>query len=146
LEFYCVVRGGRSSTLLLWNANRIFEVSEFGTKMLKKFIYQDINKMDGGAMSSRRLLLTVAVAFVIGGALKDFFSALTSSLVTPVIASLFPGVQQTVYGLELQVAGVKLEVGKVISSTVTLLVSLLIVSVTLPYIKAYAPITGAKRS
>jgi large-conductance mechanosensitive channel len=146
LEFYCVVRGGRSSTLLLWNANRIFEVSEFGTKMLKKFIYQDINKMDGGAMSSRRLLLTVAVAFVIGGALKDFFSAFTSSLATPVIASLFPGVQQTVYGLEIQVAGVKLEVGKVVSATVTLLVSLLIVSVTLPYIKAYAPIQGAKRS
>ena len=102
--------------------------------------------MDGGAMSSRRLLLTVAVAFVIGGALKDFFSAFTSSLATPVIASLFPGVQQTVYGLEIQVAGVKLEVGKVVSATVTLLVSLLIVSVTLPYIKAYAPIQGAKRS
>jgi large-conductance mechanosensitive channel len=114
--------------------------------MLKKFIYEDINKMDGGAMSSRRLLLTVAVAFVIGGALKDFFSSFTSSLITPVIASLFPGVQQTVYGLEVQVAGVKLEVGKVVSATVTLLVSLLIVSLTLPYIKAYAPITGAKRS
>jgi hypothetical protein len=102
--------------------------------------------MDGGAMSSRRLLLTVAVAFVIGGALKDFFSSLTTGLVTPVVASLFPGVQQTVYGAEVQIAGVKLEVGKVISATITLLVSLLVVSVSLPYIKAYAPITGAKRS
>lgn len=97
-------------------------------------------------MSSRRLLLTVAVAFVIGGALKDFFSALTAGLVTPIVASLFPGVQQTIGGAEITVGGVKLEVGKVISATATLLVSLLVVSITLPYIKAYAPIQGAKRS
>ena len=145
-QFHCVVRGRGTFAFLLWKSNCLFEVNQLGTKMLKKFIYEDINKMDGGAMSSRRLLLTVAVAFVIGGALKDFFSSFTSSLITPVIASLFPGVQQTVYGLEVQVAGVKLEVGKVVSATVTLLVSLLIVSLTLPYIKAYAPITGAKRS
>ena len=102
--------------------------------------------MDGGAMSSRRLLLTVAVAFVIGGALKDFFSALTAGLVTPVVAAILPGVQQTVGGAEVTIGGVKLEVGKVISATATLLVSLIVVSFTLPYIKAYAPITGAKRS
>ncbi len=97
------------------------------------------------AMSSRRLLLTVAVAFVIGAALKDFFAAITKGLVSPLIASLFPAVQQTVYGLEVQVGGVKLEVGSVISATVTLLISLLVVSITLPYVKAYAPIRGAAR-
>jgi hypothetical protein len=46
--------------------------------------------MDGGAMSSRRLLLTVAIAFVIGSALKDFFTAVTAGLVTPIVGSLFP--------------------------------------------------------
>lgn len=97
-------------------------------------------------MSSRRLLLTVAVAFVIGSALKDFFAAVTAGLVTPVVGSLFPSAQQTVSGLELSVGGVKLEVGQVISATATLLISLLVVSVTLPYIKAYAPIRGAARS
>ena len=102
--------------------------------------------MDGGAMSSRRLLLTVAIAFVIGAALKDFFSAVTAGLVTPVVGSLFPGAQQSVGGLELTVAGVKLEVGQVISATATLMISLLVVSVTLPYLKAYAPIRGAARS
>jgi len=100
--------------------------------------------MDG--MSSRRLLLTVAVAFVIGSALKDFFDAFTKGLVSPLVASLFPGVQQTVYGLEVQVGRVKLEVGSVISATLTLLISLLVVSITLPYVKAYAPIRGAARS
>ena len=102
--------------------------------------------MEGGAMSSRRLLITVAVAFVIGSALKDFFSSVTDGLVTPVVAALFPSVQQTVYGQVLQVGSVKLEVGKAISSTVTLLVSLLVVSMALPYLKAYAPIKGAARS
>jgi large-conductance mechanosensitive channel len=102
--------------------------------------------MDGGAMSSRRLLLTVAVAFVIGSALKDFFASLTSGLVTPIVGSLFPAAQQTVAGLELNIGGVKLEVGQVISATATLLISLLVVSVALPYIKAYAPIRGAARS
>lgn len=102
--------------------------------------------MEGGAMSSRRLLITVAVAFVVGSALKDFFSALTTGLVTPVIASLFPSVQQSVSGATVQVGAVKLEVGQVISATATLFVSLLVVSLTLPYIKAYAPIRGAGRS
>ena len=39
-----------------------------------------------------------------------------------------------------------LEVGQVISATVTLIVSLLVVSLTLPYLKQYAPIRGAARS
>lgn len=102
--------------------------------------------MEGGAMGSRRLLITVAVAFVVGTALKDFFSAVTHGIVTPVVATLFPGVQSSVAGLTLQVGPVKLEVGSVISATMTLLISLLVVSVTLPYIKAYAPIRGAARS
>lgn len=97
-------------------------------------------------MSSRRLLLTVAVAFVIGGALKDFFSSIATGLVTPVVGALFPTVQKSVYGLEVQVGSVKLEVGQLISATVTLLVSLLVVSLTLPYLKTYMPIRGAARS
>ena len=102
--------------------------------------------MEGGAMSSRRLLITVAVAFVVGSALKDFFSALTSGVVAPIIASLFPSVQQSVAGLTVQLGSVKLEVGSVISATATLFISLLVVSMALPYIKAYAPIRGAARS
>ena len=99
--------------------------------------------MDGGAMSSRRLLLTVAVAFVVGGALKDFFSAFTEGLVTPVLSALIPGgIGET----SVQVGSVKFEVGKVLSATGTLLVSLLVVSFTLPYIKAYAPVKGANRA
>lgn len=96
-------------------------------------------------MDSRRLLLTFAIAIVIGGALKDFFTALTNGLVTPIIASLFSTLQSTVGGVVVNVGGVKLQVGEVISATATLLISLLVVSITLPYIKAYAPIRGAAR-
>lgn len=98
------------------------------------------------SMSSRRLLITVAVAFVVGSALKDFFSAVTTGLVTPIVSSLFPALQQSVSGYSVQIGSVKLEVGQVLSATATLLISLLVVSVTLPYIKAYAPIRGAARS
>jgi large-conductance mechanosensitive channel len=102
--------------------------------------------MDGGGMSSRRLLLTIAVAFVIGSALTDFFASITEGLFTPILVSVFPSVQQTIYGQILQLGPVKLNVGKAISSTITLLVAMFVVSVTLPYIKAYAPIKGAGRS
>jgi len=102
--------------------------------------------MEGGAMSSRRLLITIAVAFVVGSALKDFFAAVTSGVVAPIVASLFPSVQQSVSGLTIQLGSVKVEVGAVISATATLFVSLLVVSMALPYIKAYAPIRGAART
>lgn len=102
--------------------------------------------MEGGAMSSRRLLLTIAVAFVIGSALKDFFSAVTEGLATPIITSIFPGVQQTVYDQIIQVGPAKLNVGKAISASITLLVATFVVSLTLPYVKTYATIKGAGRS
>lgn len=108
--------------------------------MLKNNLAIHIKQMD-----SRRLLLTFAIAIVIGGALKDFFTAVTNGLVTPIVASLFPSLQSTVGGVVVNIGGVKLQVGEVIGATATLLISLLVVSITLPYIKAYAPIKGAAR-
>jgi len=91
------------------------------------------------------LLLTISVAIFVGGAFKDFFNALTRSLVTPLIAAFFPSAQQSVYGLTIQVGPVKLLVGEMISATVTLVIAMLVVTFTLPYIKAYAPLKGAAR-
>ena len=96
-------------------------------------------------MDSRRLLLTIAIAIVIGGSLKDFFTAITHGLVAPLIGAAFPSIQSTVTGMVIQVGPVKLQVGEVIGATATLLIALFVVSVTLPYIKAYAPIKGAAR-
>jgi large-conductance mechanosensitive channel len=88
---------------------------------------------------------TVAIGFFLGGALKDFFSAITVDLVAP-FAALWGGAQKSVEGVVVQVGPVKLEVGKAIGAALTLLVALFVVSVTLPYIKAYAPKLGAARS
>jgi len=91
------------------------------------------------------LLLTFAVAIFVGGALKDFFQAVTRDLVAPLLAIFFPEAQATVAGLTVQVGPVKLLIGDVIAATVTLVIAMLVVTFTLPYIKSYAPLRGAGR-
>lgn len=88
---------------------------------------------------------TIAIGFFLGGALKDFFQAFTVDIVAP-FAVLFGSAEKTATGLVVNVGPVKLEIGKAIGATLTLAVALLVVSFTLPYIKAYAPTIGAKRS
>jgi large-conductance mechanosensitive channel len=92
------------------------------------------------------LLLTFAVAIFVGGALKDFFQAITRDLVAPLLSVFFPDAQHSVSGLTLQVGPVKLLVGDAIAASVTLLIAMLVVTFTLPYIKSYAPLKGAARS
>lgn len=87
---------------------------------------------------------TIAVGFFLGGALKDFFQAFTQDIVAP-FAVLFGGVSKSVEGVTIAVGPVKLEVGKAVGATLTLLIAIVVVSVTLPYIKAYAPMIGARR-
>jgi len=87
---------------------------------------------------------TIAVGFFLGGALKDFFQSVTQDLVAP-FAVLLGGVDKSVTGVNVSIGPVKLEVGKVIGATLTLAVALVVVAITLPYIKAYAPMIGARR-
>jgi large-conductance mechanosensitive channel len=87
---------------------------------------------------------TIAVGFFLGGALKDFFQSVTQDLVAP-FAVLLGGVDKSVTGASVTIGPVKLEVGKVIGATLTLAVALVVVAITLPYIKAYAPMIGARR-
>jgi large-conductance mechanosensitive channel len=88
---------------------------------------------------------TIAVGFFLGGALKDFFQSVTQELVAP-FAVLFGGVTKSVEGVTVSLGPVKLEIGKVIGSALTLMVAIFVVAVTIPYIKAYAPMIGARRS
>jgi len=87
---------------------------------------------------------TVAIGFFLGGALKDFFQAVTQDLVAP-FAVLLGGVDKSVTGVNVSIGPVKLEIGKAIGAALTLAVALVVVAVTLPYIKAYAPMIGARR-
>ena len=89
-------------------------------------------------MDSSTSLTTIAVAIYMGGALYKFFDAITRDLVTPVVAGLFPGATQTIDKV------VKINIGDAIGATINLAIAYLVVSVTLPYIKTYAPIGGRR--
>jgi len=95
-------------------------------------------------MNTDTTILTFAVAIYIGGALKDFFQAITRDLVTPIIAGLFPGAQASLDKVIITVGGVKLNIGDAISATLNLMIAYLVVSLTLPYIRVYAPVGGRR--
>lgn len=95
-------------------------------------------------MDSSTNLTTIAVAIYMGGALYKFFDSITRDLVTPVIAGLFPGATQTIDKIVIQVGPIKINIGDAIGSTLNLMIAYLVVSVTLPYIKTYAPIGGRR--
>jgi hypothetical protein len=93
-------------------------------------------------MSPSSLLLIIAAAIFVGGALKDFFQAVITDLVTPFLSVLLPDAQHTVQGLVVDVGPVKLKVGDAIGAAATLAIALFVVGLTLPYIKAYSPVRG----
>lgn len=95
-------------------------------------------------MNSDTGVLTIAVAFYMGTALSQFFTAITRDLVAPVLAGVFPGVQQSVDKVVVQVGTVKLNIGDAIGAVINLAIAYLVVTTTLPYIRTYAPIGGRK--
>ena len=95
-------------------------------------------------MDSFTSILTVAVGLYVGMSLSQFFTAITRDLVTPVLAGLFPGVQHSVDKVVVQIGTIKLNVGDAIAATMNLLIAWLVVSMTLPYVRTYAPIGGRR--
>jgi large-conductance mechanosensitive channel len=85
-----------------------------------------------------------AIAFYLGAALKDFFGSISKDLVAPFIAAIFPTAQQSVDKITVQAGPVKLSIGDAIGATINLLVAYLVLYLTLPYIREYAPIGGRK--
>ena len=89
-------------------------------------------------------VLTVAVGLYIGITLSQFFTAITRDLITPFLAALFPGVQASVDKFVVQLGPIKLSIGDAIAATLNLLIAWVVVSMTLPYIRSYAPIGGRR--
>ena len=89
-------------------------------------------------------VLTVAVGLYIGITLSQFFTAITRDLITPFLAVIFPGVQASVDKFVIQLGPIKLSIGDAIAATLNLLIAWVVVSMTLPYIKSYAPIGGRR--
>lgn len=95
-------------------------------------------------MDGSTSVLTIAVGLYVGMTLSQFFTAITRDLVTPILAGLFPGVQQSVDKVVVQIGSVKINVGDAVAATMNLLIAWLVVSMTLPYIRTYAPIGGRR--
>jgi large-conductance mechanosensitive channel len=97
-------------------------------------------------MTNEGLFWAIAVAVFLGSILKDFFQAIMSDVVTPILTGIFGQTGSEISGFVVTVGGVKLKIGDVIANTLTLLIAFAIVSFTLPYLRAYtAPIVGGRR-
>jgi large-conductance mechanosensitive channel len=90
-------------------------------------------------------IMTFAVAIFLGSALSQFFGAVSRDLVAPVIGGVFPGAQAGIEKWTIQLGPVKLAVGDALSATVNLAIAVVVVWLTLPYIRAYSPIAGGRR-
>jgi large-conductance mechanosensitive channel len=88
-------------------------------------------------------LLTLAVAVYVGMVFVDFFKAIIGDLVTPFIGALIPG-DKSLGKIVVSVGPVKLSIGDAIAATIHLAVSLAVIAMILPYIRAYAPATIRK--
>lgn len=83
-----------------------------------------------------------AIAFYLGAALKDFFGSISRDLVAPFIGAIFPSAQQSVDKITVQLGPVKISIGDAIGATINLAVAYLVLMLTLPYIREYAPVGG----
>ncbi len=93
-----------------------------------------------GAMN----VTTIAVAIYIGAAMFKFFDSVTRDLVTPILAGIFPGATQSIDKVVIQIGTVKIDIGNAVGAALNLMIAYIVVSVTLPYIKTYAPIGGRR--
>jgi hypothetical protein len=97
-------------------------------------------------MAQQSLLLTFAVAIFVGNALKDFFNALITTIVVPVLAVLFPSsARQSVGDFVLEIGPLKLKVGDALAAAGTLVVALFVAAMAMPWLKEYSPVQGGRR-
>jgi len=89
-------------------------------------------------------LLTFSLAIYIGFALSDFFKAITRDLITPLFAHLFPGAQKSISTFTVHAGPFTLPIGDALAATIHLVITLFVVSLALPYIRAYAPVVSRK--
>jgi large-conductance mechanosensitive channel len=90
-------------------------------------------------------VMSFAVAIFLGSAVSQFFGTISKGLVAPVIGGVFPGAQAGLEKWTVQLGPVKLALGDVLSATVNFVIAILVVYLTLPYIRTYSPIQGGRR-
>ena len=95
-------------------------------------------------MDGSTSILTIAVAFFVGSALTQFFTAIVRDVINPPIAAALSATGAGKGGFVVKAGNVAFDIGDLIASAGNLIVALLVVSFTLPYIRAYAPIGGRR--
>jgi large-conductance mechanosensitive channel len=90
-------------------------------------------------------VMSFAVAIFLGSAVSQFFGTISKELVAPIIGGLFPGAQAGLEKWSVQVGPVKLGLGEALSATVNFVIAIVVVYLTLPYIRTYSPIQGGRR-
>ena len=95
-------------------------------------------------MDNSTSMLTIAVAFYIGSALTQFFTAFTRDLVNPFLAAAMSASGASGKEFTVQVGSIKLPIGDFIAAIGNLAIAMIVVSMTLPYIRTYAPIGGRR--
>ena len=93
--------------------------------------------MESGTMS-------LAVAFYLGFALSAFFTSITKDLVTPIIAGIFPGVEQSLDKITVSIGPIKLNIGDAIGAALNLAIAFFVLYMTLPLLRAYSPVGGRR--
>jgi large-conductance mechanosensitive channel len=90
-------------------------------------------------------VMTFAVAIFLGSAVSQFFTAISRDLIAPIVGGIFPGAQAGLEKWSVQVGPVKLALGDALSATVNFAIAIVVVYLTLPYIRTYSPISGGRR-
>lgn len=88
--------------------------------------------------------MNLAVAFYLGFALSGFFAAITKDLVTPIIAGIFPGVEQSLDKITVSIGPIKLNIGDAIGAALNLAIAFFVLYTTLPLLRAYSPVGGRR--
>jgi len=88
--------------------------------------------------------MNLAVAFYLGFALSAFFASITKDLVTPIIAGIFPGVEQSLDKITVSIGPVKLNIGDAIGAALNLGIAFFVLYATLPLLRTYSPVGGRR--
>ena len=87
---------------------------------------------------------SMAIKIYLGIALTTFVGAVTRDLIAPIVAGIFPGVEQGVDKITISIGPIKLKIGDAIGAALNLGVALLALSLVLPFIGTYSPIGGRR--
>jgi large-conductance mechanosensitive channel len=81
-------------------------------------------------------LIILTAAFYLGSVVSKFFTALSDGIITPILAPA-AAAGKGVTEFSVDIAGVKLKIGEVVTALVQLIISFVLVVFTIGYLRTY---------